>query len=133
MAGSPETIFERRVPHDLDRFHVQARPSCGMAPDDLRWRNVDNRARFKIRMQPCRRVIFDDRTCGTGRKSSGLIQGHFGGHCSISLMMPVQPQTLLVGTIKTRSVPLSRRVEARSSRLFEARVLARNDWAAAAE
>jgi hypothetical protein len=40
-------------------------------------------------------------------------------------MMPVQPETLLVGTIKTRSLPLSRRVEARSSRLFEARVLAR--------
>src|SRR5882757_1999841 len=109
MAGSPETIFERRVPHDLDRFHVQARPSCGMAPDDLRRRNVDNRARFKIRMQPCRRVIFDDRTSGSVGKSTGLIQGRFGGagHCSISLpaTMPVQPQTLLVGTIKTRSVP----------------------------
>src|SRR3981189_3316097 len=117
MAGSPETIFERRVPHDLDRFHVQARPSCGMAPDDLRRRNVDNRARFKIRMQPCRRVIFGDRTCGRGGMSSGLIQGRFGGagHCSISLaaMMAVQAQTLLVGTVKTRSLPLSRRFEAR--------------------
>jgi hypothetical protein len=28
--------------------------------------------------------------------------------------------------IKTRSLPLSRRIEARSSRLFEARVFARN-------
>jgi hypothetical protein len=130
MAGSPETIFERRVPHDLDRFHAQARPSCGMAPDDLRRRNVDNRTRFRSRMQPRQPVRSGDRTCGTGRKSSGFIQGHFGGagHCSISLpaMMPVQPQTLLVGTIKTRSLPLSRRVEARPSRLFEARVFARN-------
>jgi hypothetical protein len=33
---------------------------------------------------------------------------------------------LLVGTIKTRSLPLSRRVEARPSRSFEARVFARN-------
>src|SRR5260370_26841976 len=48
MAGRPETIFEWRVPPDLDRFHVQAPPSCGMAPDDLRRRNVDKRARFKI-------------------------------------------------------------------------------------
>src|SRR3981189_1686817 len=49
MAGSPETIFERRMPHDLDGFHLQARPSCGMASDDLRRRNVDKQARFKIR------------------------------------------------------------------------------------
>ena len=47
-------------------------------------------------------------------------------------MMPVQPQTLLVGTIKTRSPPLSRRVEARPSRLFEARAFARNFGEAAA-
>jgi hypothetical protein len=44
--------------------------------------------------------------------------------------MPVQPQTLLVvaitTTIKTRSLPISRRVEARPSRLFESRVFARN-------
>jgi hypothetical protein len=37
-------------------------------------------------------------------------------------MMPVQPQTFLLGTIKTRRLPLSRRVEARPSRSFEARV-----------
>ena len=76
------------------------------------------------------RVIFGDWTSGRGRKSTGLIQGRFGGagHGSISLaaMMPVQPRTLLVGTIKTRSLPLSRRVEARPSRLFEAGVFARN-------
>jgi hypothetical protein len=73
MAGRPETIVEWRVPHDLDRFHVQARPSCGMAPDDLRRRNVDKRARFKIRMEACRRVMFGDRMCGMGRKSRRLI------------------------------------------------------------
>src|SRR5882757_5644652 len=70
MAWSPETIFEWRMPHDLDRFHAQARPGRGMAPDDARRRNVDKRARFEIRMQPCRRVIFGDRTCGTGTRSS---------------------------------------------------------------
>src|SRR5712671_5905394 len=37
-------------------------------------------------------------------------------------MMPLQSQTFLVGTIKTRRLPLSRRVEARPSRSFEARV-----------
>jgi len=41
-------------------------------------------------------------------------------------MMPVQPQTLVVvavtTTSKTPTLPLSRRVEARSSRSFEARV-----------
>src|SRR3977135_4193907 len=37
-------------------------------------------------------------------------------------MLPVQPKTFLVGTIKTRRLPLSRRVEARPSRSFEARV-----------
>ena len=129
MAGRPETIFEWRVPHDLDRLHVQARPSCGMAPDDLRRRDVDKRARFKIRVRPCRRMKVGDRRCSRWHKRSGLIQGRFGGvgHCSISLaMMPVQPQTLLVGTIKTRSLPLSRRVEARPSRSVEARVFARN-------
>src|SRR6202022_4358486 len=47
MAGSPESIFERRAPRDLNRFHVQARPGLGMASDYLRWRNVDKRARFK--------------------------------------------------------------------------------------
>ena len=36
MAGTPETIFEWCVPHDLDRFHVQARQSCGMAPNNFR-------------------------------------------------------------------------------------------------
>src|SRR6266853_1111955 len=56
MAASLESIFERRVPRDLNRFHVQARPGLGMASDYLRWRNVDKRARFNIR----------NRTCGTG-------------------------------------------------------------------
>src|SRR5882724_2571447 len=73
MAASLESIFERRVLHDLDRFYIQAPPGLGMAPDNFRRRNVDNRARFKIRMHPCRRLIFGDRTWGTGRKSSGLI------------------------------------------------------------
>src|SRR5882757_2372272 len=133
MAGRPETIFEWRVPHDLDRLHVQARPSCGMAPDDLRRRDVDKRARFKIRVRPCRRVKVGDRRCSRWHKRSGLIQSRFGGvgHCSISLAtMPVQPQTLLVVavtiTIKTRNLLLSRRVEARPSQSFEARVFARN-------
>jgi hypothetical protein len=44
--------------------------------------------------------------------------------------LPVQPQTLLVvsvtSTIKARSLPISRRVEARPSQLFESRVFARN-------
>jgi hypothetical protein len=43
-------------------------------------------------------------------------------------MMTVQPKTLLVRTIKTRSLLFSRRVEARPSRLFEARVVVRNMW-----
>src|ERR1700675_4198699 len=64
MAGSPETIFEWRMPHDLDRFHVQARPGRGMASDDARRANVDKRARFEIRMQPCRQAIFGDRMRG---------------------------------------------------------------------
>src|SRR5258708_21035509 len=34
MAGRPESILERRVPDDLDRFHLQARPGRGMAPAD---------------------------------------------------------------------------------------------------
>jgi hypothetical protein len=89
MAASLESIFERRVPHDLDRFDLHSRPSRGMAPDNFRRRKVDNRTSFKIRLQPCRRVIFGDRTCGRGRKSSGLIQGRFGGagHGSISLLL----------------------------------------------
>ncbi len=63
MAGSPESILERRAPRDLNRFYIQARPGLGMASDYLRRRNVDKRAKFKIR----------NRTCGTGRKSRGLI------------------------------------------------------------
>jgi hypothetical protein len=51
MEGSPEPIFERRVPRDLNRFHMQAQPSPGMAIDDLRRRNVDNLASLKIRMR----------------------------------------------------------------------------------
>src|SRR4030081_1785708 len=129
VAGSPESIFERHVPHDLDRFHAHARPSRGMAPDDLGRRNVDNRASFKIRTPPGRRAILGDQTCGRACKSGGVIYCRFGGagHGSISLalMMPVQARTLLVGTIETRTLPLSRRVEARSSRSFEARVFAR--------
>jgi hypothetical protein len=120
MAGSPESVFEWRMPHDLDRFHVQARPGRGMAPDDARRRNVDKRARFEIRMQPCRRSIFGDRMCGRRHKTSGLIQGRFGGagHCSISLAANdacFSPRRALrsrrraiATTIKTRSLPLSR-------------------------
>src|SRR3977135_2275884 len=63
MAGSPKTIFEWRVLRDLNRFRVEARQGRGIASDDLRRRNVDNRARFKIR----------NRMRGTVRKSSGLI------------------------------------------------------------
>src|SRR5258705_9447491 len=115
MAGSPETIFERRVPHDLDRFHVQARPSCGMAPDDLRRRNIDNRARFKIRMQPCRRVIFDDRTSGGVGKSTGLIQGRFGGGRPFLIspppMKPVSPPAPPVREIQNPGVPSHPAVE----------------------
>src|SRR5882757_5049713 len=134
MAGSSESIFQRAVLHGQDPFYGQARPSRGMAPDDLRRRNVDNRARFEIRRQSCRRAIFCDRMCGRRHTRSELIQGRLGGvgHCSISLAttMPVHPQTLLVvaatTTIKTRNLLLSRRVEARPSRSFEALVFARN-------
>src|SRR5258707_6896867 len=50
MAASLESIFERRVPHDLDRFDLHSRPSRGMAPDNFRRRKVDNRTSFKIRL-----------------------------------------------------------------------------------
>src|SRR5258706_2679073 len=58
MAGTPETIFELRVPHDLGRFHVQARPGRGMSTVDLRRREVDQWARVNIRMHPLQRVLF---------------------------------------------------------------------------
>src|SRR5712672_1521589 len=91
MAGSPESIFEWLVPHDLDRLHNQARPCRGMASDDLGGRVVDNRASF-IFWMPCGPVMFGYRTCGSGQQRSGLIQGRFAGagHCSIHspLMMP---------------------------------------------
>jgi len=70
-----------------------------------------------------------DRTSGSWARSTGLIQGRFGGagHCSISLpaMMPIQPETLLVGTIKTRSVAVSHAELKPILTLFEARVLRR--------
>src|SRR5258708_36675437 len=46
MAGSPESIFEWLVPHDLDRLQNQAPPSRGMASDDLGGRVVETRARL---------------------------------------------------------------------------------------
>ena len=42
------------------------------------------------------------------------------------LRCPFNPPDALVGTIKTPSLPLSRRVEARRSRSFEARMFPRN-------
>ena len=79
VAGSSETLFEWCVPHDPDRFHVQARPSCRMASDNLRGRNSDNRARLKVPTGPCRRLIFGKRAPGRGRKNIGWIQGLFAG------------------------------------------------------
>jgi len=58
MAGSPKSIFEWLVPHDLDRLDNQARPCRGMASDDLGRRVVDNRASFSFGMQPCAPVMF---------------------------------------------------------------------------
>src|SRR6478752_6829209 len=53
VAGSPESIFERLVPHDLNRFHEQARPGRGMTPDDLGRRVIDDRASFQFRIETC--------------------------------------------------------------------------------
>src|ERR1700730_16392540 len=139
MAGSPESIFEWLVPHHLDRFDVQARPGRRTTPDDLGRRVAYNRARFKMRMQPRRRVIFGDRRRGRCHKRRGLIQGHLGGtgHCSIlfAAWSPFKPNDVpalwllgrsagcgvssLLGWVcmavatatNTRRLPLSRRVE----------------------
>src|ERR1700741_516056 len=106
---SPESIFKRRVPHDLDRLPAKTRPGRGTALGDLRRGNIDERTRFRMRLRPCRRGL-----CGRmweRWKGGGLIQGRFGGtgHYSISLaLMPVQPEIIsrAVATInKTWSRP----------------------------
>src|SRR6476620_3791569 len=71
MAGSPESIFEWPVPHDLNRFHNQARPCRGMASDDLGRRVVDNRTSCRFWMRPCGQVMIGYRTCRKGQQGSG--------------------------------------------------------------
>jgi hypothetical protein len=102
VAGSSETLFEWCVPHDPDRFHVQARPGCRTASDDLRG-VMATTERGSIPTGRRRRLIFGKRALGRSRKNIGLIQGRFGeaGHVRFHSLLCslLTPDVLLVGDL----------------------------------